>query len=174
MTTTFTGRSDDEFIVRSLRESDYEIGFLECLGNLTEVGKVTFDQFKAQHALREKQGYFTVVIEDIQKKTIIGSGSIIFENKFTRSCGLVGHIEDIVVDKSYRGKRLGLRVVDALQEEACRRQCYKVILDCSEENKTFYEKLGFVEKELQMRYNVSQSGDDYKKNSRFVDQSATK
>ena len=29
-------------------------------------------------------------------------------------------------------------------------RCYKIILDCAEKNEKFYEKCGFVKKEIQM------------------------
>lgn len=41
-------------------------------------------------------------------------------------------------------------MIDTLADEACRRGCYKVILDCAEVNVPFYERCGYVMKELQM------------------------
>ena len=41
-------------------------------------------------------------------------------------------------------------VVTALTRVAERMGCYKVILDCSEENQPFYEKCEFKRKEVQM------------------------
>lgn len=35
-----------------------------------------------------------------------------------------------MVDSSYRGLRLGLRVIEALTEAAQQAGCYKIILDC--------------------------------------------
>ena len=40
------------------------------------------------------------------------------ELKFIRGCAKCGHIEDVVVDSSYRGLRLGLRVIEALMAAA--------------------------------------------------------
>ena len=42
--------------------------------------------------------------------------------------GLVGHIEDIVVNKDQQGKKLGLRVIEALDYIAEKIGCYKVCL----------------------------------------------
>ena len=42
--------------------------------------------------------------------------------------GLVGHIEDIVVNKDQQGKKLGLRIIEALDYIAERIGCYKVSL----------------------------------------------
>ncbi|KAG2430433.1 hypothetical protein HXX76_009957 [Chlamydomonas incerta] len=75
---------------------------------------------------------------------------MVVELKFIHGCSKVGHIEDVVVDPTYRGKRLGLKLVEALVEAARGDGCYKVILDCAEANVPFYEKAGLVRKEVQM------------------------
>ena len=40
--------------------------------------------------------------------------------------GLVGHIEDIAVTKDQQGKKLGLRIIQALDYVAEKVGCYKV------------------------------------------------
>ena len=50
-------------------------------------------------------------------------------NKWCRSIhnlGLVGHIEDIAVAKDQQGKKLGLRIIQALDYVAEKVGCYKV------------------------------------------------
>lgn len=56
------------------------------------------------------------------------------EQKFTRNLGRVGHIEDIAVDKSMQGRKLGLRIIQALTGISETTGCYKTILNCSDEN----------------------------------------
>lgn len=92
----------------------------------------------------------TLLFADIEKQKIIATATLLIELKFIRNCGKCGHIEDVVVDSTYRGLRLGLRVVEAVMEAAKEAGCYKVILDCSENNATFYEKCGLTKKEIQM------------------------
>ncbi|MFS7921590.1 putative glucosamine-phosphate N-acetyltransferase transcription regulator GNAT family [Helianthus anomalus] len=46
--------------------------------------------------------------------------------------------------------QLGKKVVGFLVDHARLTGCYKVILDCSEDNRAFYEKCGFKKKEIQM------------------------
>lgn len=43
----------------------------------------------------------------------------------------MGHIEDIAVDADQQGKKLGLRIIEALKYIGAKMGCYKVILDCS-------------------------------------------
>ncbi|KAM7260465.1 hypothetical protein ACFE04_016206 [Oxalis oulophora] len=70
--------------------------------------------------------------------------------KYLTSCRKVGHIDDVVVDPSARGKQLGKKIVDFLTKHARSKGCYKVILDCSVDNKSFYEKCGYKHKDIQM------------------------
>ncbi|EEB90792.1 hypothetical protein MPER_10956, partial [Moniliophthora perniciosa FA553] len=56
----------------------------------------------------------------------------------------------IAVDKSQQGKKLGLRVIQALVGISERLGCYKTILNCSDANIPFYEKCGFIKKENEM------------------------
>ena len=87
--------------------------------------------------------YKIIVIEDVKKEKIIGAGSFILEHKFIRNLGFAGHIEDIVVDSTYRGKNLGKRIIELLKLLGQVNNCYKVILDCSDKNVPFYKKCGF-------------------------------
>ena len=64
--------------------------------------------------------------------------------------GIVGHIEDIVTHSEYRGMNLGKLVIETLKFIGEKVGCYKIILDCSEQNKAFYEKCGFKSKEIEM------------------------
>lgn len=57
--------------------------------------------------------------------------------------GLVGHIEDIAVAKDQQGKKLGLRIIQALDYVAEKVGCYKVrYCDTLLENIIWGEKTG--------------------------------
>lgn len=45
---------------------------------------------------------------------------------------------------------MGLKVIEHLKHIATETGCYKLILDCSQDNVKFYEKCGLKVKELQM------------------------
>jgi len=81
---------------------------------------------------------------------IIASGTIIIEPKIIREGRNVGHIEDIVVSKEMRGKRISQKILDILKSIAREKNCYKVILDCDENVKNVYIKNGFNIKGFQM------------------------
>ncbi|BDA44726.1 Glucosamine 6-phosphate N-acetyltransferase [Coccomyxa sp. Obi] len=140
-----------EFVVRDLEKGDFSKGFPGILGQLTTVGEVSqeilLDRFEE---INSSPDYKVIVIEDPKSNKIIATASLLIERKFIRSCGKAGHIEDVVVDQTYRGKHLGQRVIEALLVAAKEAGCYKVILDCAEANAAFYEKCGLTRKEVQM------------------------
>lgn len=135
--------------VSKLNKSDYHRGFLQLLEQLTTVGadSITHEQFSAQFDIMTTDTY---VIRDISSDKIVAVGSLFIERKFIHNLSSVGHIEDIVVDKDYRGLGLGKSIVDHLVSVAKKHECYKVILNCNKNNIGFYNKCGFKEKEIEM------------------------
>lgn len=83
------------------------------------------------------------------KSTIANSCSLL---PSIHNLGIVGHIEDIAVAKDQQGKKLGLRIIQALDFIAEKVGCYKTILDCSEANEGFYVKCGFRRAGLEMAH----------------------
>lgn len=146
--------SKSKFVIRPLEKSDFEKGFPFVLSGLTEVGNVTREQFEERFISMEKckDTYFVQVIEEIERKKIVGSATLMIEQKFIRNCGLCGHIEDVVIDSEQRGHNLGKLLIESLKQLAIQKKCYKIILDCSEKNVPFYEKCGFTNTEIMMRY----------------------
>jgi len=106
--------------------------------------------FPPKLAIKSNQIYFPIVIVLKETDTIIATGTLFTERKFLRGLGSVGHIEDIAVDKSQQGKKLGLRIIQTLTGISEALGCYKTILNCSDANIPFYEKCGFVKKENEM------------------------
>ncbi|KAH6657463.1 acyl-CoA N-acyltransferase [Truncatella angustata] len=144
------------YTIRALQQSDYEAGFLDCLRVLTTVGDISKEQFAEQYeTLKKKEDvYYVLVIEDASsgKPVIVGTGALIVEQKFIHALGKVGHIEDIAVAKDQQGKKLGLRLIQALDFISEKVGCYKTILDCSEANEGFYVKCGYRRAGLQMAH----------------------
>ncbi|KAL6273467.1 hypothetical protein ACE6H2_024159 [Prunus campanulata] len=137
---------------RKLELSDKSKGFIELLQQLTVCDSVSDkdfeDRFRELNARAED--HRVLVIEDARSGKIVATGSVFIERKFIRNCGKVGHIEDVVVDANARGMQLGKKIINALTDYAHSLGCYKMILDCSVENKAFYEKCGYKQKEIQM------------------------
>ncbi|KAJ1975512.1 Glucosamine-phosphate N-acetyltransferase-like protein [Dimargaris cristalligena] len=139
------------YTIRPLNESDYAKGFLDCLAQLTVVGDVSVELFKETfEAMLQQKSNYVVVIEDLDRSQVVAAGTLVLERKFIRGCGKIGHIEDIVVSSTERGKRLGIHMIQQLKHIAREIGCYKVILNCAEKNIAFYEKCGLVVKDVQM------------------------
>ena len=154
MENTNSSKEEEEkkFRVRKLELSDKSKGFIELLQQLTVCDSVSEKEFEDRFKEISMYGddHRICVIEDDFSGKIIATGSVFVEKKFIRNCGKVGHIEDVVVDGSARGMQLGKKIVGFLADHARSMGCYKVILDCSAENKVFYENCGFKQKEIQM------------------------
>ncbi|KAF4585101.1 hypothetical protein EYR40_001937 [Pleurotus pulmonarius] len=138
--------------IRPLASTDYRRGHLDVLRVLTvtpDPGQAAWEtQF---HAMRSApHTYYPLVIVDKASDVIVAVGCVFIERKFLRGLGSVGHIEDIAVDKGQQGKKLGLRVIQALTYISENSGCYKTILNCSDDNIPFYQKCGFEKKENEM------------------------
>ncbi|PGH31960.1 glucosamine-phosphate N-acetyltransferase [[Emmonsia] crescens] len=143
----------ENYTIRPLRRSDYSSGYLDVLRVLTSVGDFTIDQWNERYDWMAKrcEEYFLLVICDGAGR-VVGTGSLIVERKFIHSLGMVGHVEDIAVEMGQQGKKLGLRMIQALDFVAQKVGCYKSILDCSEANEGFYVKCGFKRAGLEMAH----------------------
>ncbi len=117
----------ENYTMRPLRRSDYNSGFLDVLRVLTSVGEVSVEDWNARYdwMARRNDEYFLLVICN-EEGRVVGTGSLIVERKFIHSLGMVGHVEDIAIEKGQQGKKLGLRMIQALDYMAKKVGCYKV------------------------------------------------
>jgi len=140
-----------EIIIREIEEDDLKNGFLETLDFLRNTGDL--DKNKANEILKKiKQNPNHIIYVAIDNKKIVGSTTLLIEQKFIHDGGLVGHIEDVVVRKDYEGNGIGIKLVTSLLERAKEKNCYKTILDCKDDVKQFYERIGFKRESNCMRY----------------------
>jgi len=140
-----------EIEIREIRENDLENGFLETLDFLRKASDL--DKNKAKEILEKiKQNSNQIIQVAIDDKKIVGCITLLIEQKFIHDGGLVGHIEDVVVRKDYEGKGIGMKLVTSMLEYAKRKNCYKTILDCKDDVKQFYERIGFKHESNGMRY----------------------
>ena len=143
-----------EIIIREIEEDDLEKGFLETLDFLRKASDI--DKNKAKEILKKiKQNTNHIIYVAIDNKKIVGSTTLLIEQKFIHDGGLVGHIEDVVVRKDYEGKGIGIKLVTSMLECAKEKNCYKTILDCKDDVKQFYERIGFKRESNGMRYDHS-------------------
>ena len=140
-----------ELIIRKIIESDLENGFLESLDSLRQTSNL--EQNSARNILKQILGNENHIIhvEELDGK-IVGSTTLLVEQKFIHEGGIVGHIEDVVVKKEFEGQGIGMKLVLSLLDIAKERKCYKTILNCEYGLIQFYEKIGFKQKSNEMRF----------------------
>ena len=170
---TVTAQLPDGYSIRPLQPRDYGLGFLSVLAVLTSVGEISeadfSERFRYLHSTAPGTYYLIVVLNGEGK--VVGTGALVVERKFIHGLGLVGHIEDIAVARDQQGKKLGLRIIECLDNVGESVGCYKVsatgervnlekylltcaqtILDCSEANEGFYVKCGYKRAGLEMAH----------------------
>lgn len=135
--------NSNQFIFRKLEESDYDKNYFQLLSQLTEVGNINKEKFS--NILNKIQSQIWV-FEDTNAKKIVASASIFLEQKIIHGGGIVAHLEDVVVDKNYRGNQLGQKLIANVVEKARESGSYKIIANCKPELLSFYSKNGFEKK----------------------------
>ena len=132
----------NEPIIRELRKDDLWNGFLTTLDSLRQASDI--DRNKAEKIFEKinLNPDHIIVVAELGGK-IVGTTTLLIEQKFIHGGGLVGHIEDVVVDKNFQGQKIAEKIIKYIFEFAKNRGCYKTILDCTDDVKPFYEKLGF-------------------------------
>lgn len=152
-------------IIRPIESEDIENrGFLEVLENLVSVGidtiraKQILQQIKsnplhkifvAQEEGGEQQEEQQVQAQDDidkeKKKTkVVGTTTLLVEPKFINKGMRVGYIEDVSVRKGYDGLGIGSQLIEyAIHDAISVEACGKILLYCSKNTMSFYEKLGY-------------------------------
>jgi len=137
-----------KYAIREIEESDIENGgLLEVLENLAPVGGLT--RPAAAAILKDIKSnplhriYVAVVQEDTEQGLVIGTTTLLVEPKFIFGGGRVGHIEDVAVSAGYQTRGIGFKLVKYATEQAVLMGCVRTVLDCSDKNIPFYEKIGY-------------------------------
>jgi glucosamine-phosphate N-acetyltransferase len=139
------------YTLRPIEQSDFNNGFLETLGNLSDVDLTPEEGIRIWRG-RNAAGVRTVVA--VEAGAVIGTASLILEQKFIHKGGIIGHIEDVAVHVDHQGKGVGSAVVKQLVELARESGCYKVILSCNDDNMAFYIRAGFRKYDNGMRIDL--------------------
>jgi glucosamine-phosphate N-acetyltransferase len=140
-----------EPVIRELQEKDFQKGFLNTLDTLRETSINEDKALEIFKHIKSNPNHIIIVAE--VNGIIAGSTTLLIESKFIHDGGIVGHIEDVVVKKEFQGEKIGEKIIRYVLELAKKHDCYKTILDCSDEVKPFYEKIGFSHHSNQLRFN---------------------
>ena len=141
-----------------LAESAWDIALCCRLVNqltpeLTHDYKNAFEKFKA--TIQRNPDYFLWVAELTDgDRDIVGTAMMHLQHKLSYHCGVAAHLEDVVVDKGYRGKGIGKVLVAKAIATAKEHGCYKIMLTCFEKTIPYYKAQGFQTHDFGMRLNL--------------------
>jgi glucosamine-phosphate N-acetyltransferase len=123
---------------RKLQNRDYA-SYLALIRDFRET-TFTEEQFWSTLDTMAKTSDIIVIEEDDE---LIACGTLLYETKMIHNISKVGHIEDVCIKKTHRGKQLGKQLIAYMVDLAKEKGCYKVTLYCEDHNVEFYKKCNF-------------------------------
>lgn len=143
----------NKVVIRSLRREDLDRGFLETLSALTTVD-LTPAEARQVFATRPANSHTFVAMRN---NRVVGTTSLLVDQKFIHGGGRVGHIEDVAVAHDAQRMGIGTALVEHAVAQAKELGCYKVILHCFSDLSGFYQRLGFRDYNIGMRVDLTTS-----------------
>ena len=131
--------------IRELQETDY----VEYLRLINIFRETFFTEEQFIEMLKMMKNNSIIIVLELENR-LIGTGTILFENKFIHNISKIAHIEDICIDTEFRGKGYGTLLVNHLIEFSKKNGCYKVTLYCKEHLEKFYNSSGLIKNGIQM------------------------
>jgi len=137
--------------VTILNKTDY-INLVNQLTNENiDPESIKDDDFNERlNLIKSNQNHFVYLM--FFKDALIGTTSVLIEPKFIHGMGSIAHIEDVVLDSKYHGKGYGQTLLQHAINQIIKSPLnpYKVILNCNDRMRPYYEKIGFEYKNNQM------------------------
>jgi glucosamine-phosphate N-acetyltransferase len=132
-------------IIREFSEEDTD-GLLNLLKEVWSITNITSETLNKFH----NNDNILFIVED--GGLIIGSLTLHLQYKLIRDGGIAGLIEEVVIKDPYRGRGIGSLLITEAIKKAKSLGCYKIILSCFPERVSFYERNGFNNESITMRY----------------------
>ena len=101
--------------IRKLEKNDYK-NYLNLMNQFRPIQQnIDFDTFSNIYDQIFKSNEIYVALMD---KNIIGSITVIYEQKFINNCALYAHIEDIIVDENFRNNKIGSKLLNYVKKKS--------------------------------------------------------
>ena len=114
--------------IRRLRYPDLQHSYYDVMSLLSEVDRSILRTREILDSLENDYVYF--VVEDIDTKMIIGTGTIIITNTSTK-LSKMGYIENIMIRKDYQNIGLGNIILQRLHHYCLDvKHCIKITVNC--------------------------------------------
>ena len=130
-----------EIQFKDIRKEPYLLEYFLIYAQLTSAPVIPQEQFREIISnLPENHHIFVCYLRD----KVVGMCTILIEQKLTNGGKCVAHVEDVVVDNQHRGLGIGKSILRFAVDYARGKNCYKIILNCCEDLREFYQKEGFL------------------------------
>lgn len=140
-----------KYAIKELKKKYITPGFFTTLAHLSKSTVADVDKGRKQFKrIKKNKNHLVFVALDKETKEVIGATTVFIEPKFIHDCGSLAHIEDVVVRPGFEGQGIGRALVERAIRQAKKEDCYRVLLDCSDQNVPFYEKLEFRKRNNEM------------------------
>lgn len=140
-------------IIKELLYQDVSDDLLDILCDAFKHPKISLMAAKSRFKRRQASNIFMFGIFENDK--LIGTASAIIELKlFMEEKPYIAHIEDVAIHRDYRGFGYGKKLIDYIIKFCKSKDCYKIVLFCSNDNIKFYKKCGFRNASNLMRRDI--------------------
>ena len=128
--------------IREIRKEDFE-NYKSLIDSDVDID---YFNYFLNNVLTDKHKIFVLELDNI----LIGTGTILIEEKLTYGGSKLGHIENIFIEKKQRGNGYGEFIVKKLLNICKEKKCYRVDLNCIKELDNFYKKNNFKQNCISM------------------------
>jgi len=134
-------------LIRKLKKSEYK-EYISLIEEFRSIGLcINKEKFEEVYDNIFKNSIIYVMI--VSDK-IIGSATLIIEQKFIHKLAKYGHIEDVIIADEYRRKGYGTIIINHIVNICKSEEFYKITLTCKKELIPFYEKNNFEVYQIHM------------------------
>jgi len=127
-------------------------GLFQTLESLTEAPELSKE--KTLEIFEKISKNNITIFVAIKENQIIGTISVIIEQKFIHLGRTVSHIEDVSINKNFQKQGISRKLIETAIKFSKTQNSYKIILDCDEKLENFYNKFEFQKQGIMMRFNI--------------------
>ena len=113
----------------------------------TTISLEYFENF-INNILNKNHNIFVIELNN----NLIGTGTLLLEEKLTYNGCKMAHIENILIDENFRGKGYGKKIVDYMLEYSKKHKCYRADLVCYDNVVEFYTKNNFIKYQNSLQF----------------------
>ena len=139
--------SNESITYRKLEISDKK-NYLELMNNFRPTKlDMSDNEYEEIHNHIIKNG--CIIVAEF-KEQLVGSITILIEQKFIHHSSKYAHIEDVFVCENIRNKKIGSNLIEKAIDFCRNQNIRKLSLNCSQDLCKFYSRNGFEHKQVNM------------------------